>query len=165
MAIVVSDTSPIRALYHLNLLSLVGRLYGDLILPVAVDTELRTPLKHFPSIDLASSGEAAIRSASPASIARISKHRLDPGETEAIALAIEINADYLLMDERAGRRAADNLRIKYVGVFGVLIEAKRQGLLTHIAPLTARLRKELRFHIQPEFERTILATINETPEA
>ncbi|HUO08210.1 MAG TPA: hypothetical protein VM008_07925 [Phycisphaerae bacterium] len=46
----------------------------------------------------------------------------------------------------------------------MLIEAKRRGSIACVAPLTARLRKELRFHIHPDFERKTLAAIGETPE-
>lgn len=55
--------------------------------------------------------------------------RLDAGETEAIALAIEIGADALLLDEQAGRREATRRGLRVAGTLSVLDEADRAGLL------------------------------------
>lgn len=60
---------------------------------------------------------------------------LDPGETEAIALAVEIGADLLLIDERKGRREAKLLGLRTTGLLGVLLEAKKAGLLSSCALL------------------------------
>ena len=66
---------------------------------------------------------------------------LGPGESEAIVLAREIAADFLLMDERLGRSAAQRLGLRCVGLVGFLIEAKRRGLITD-AVGTAELLRE-----------------------
>ncbi len=57
---------------------------------------------------------------------------LDAGESEAIALAIQTGADLLLMDERLGREIAALFNLRMMGVIGVLIEAKRNGLIREI---------------------------------
>jgi hypothetical protein len=53
---------------------------------------------------------------------------LEPGESESIALALEIGADLLLIDERRGRAEADRLGIKITGLLGILVEAKRKKI-------------------------------------
>ncbi len=60
---------------------------------------------------------------------------LDRAECAAIALAQELNADRLLMDERAGRRLAQQLGLPVIGTIGILLLAKRLGILNEIAPL------------------------------
>lgn len=57
---------------------------------------------------------------------------LDLGEAEAIALAIEQNARYLLIDEYLGREIAQKLKIKVIGVLGVLLSAKEKGITTEV---------------------------------
>jgi predicted nucleic acid-binding protein len=126
--IVVSDSSPIRALNHLGLLSLCRDLYGSVIVPKAVEEELRRPTNTCPAIEIAGvpGFEIAIPRLKPESVGVPSD--LDAGETQAIVLAIELHADLLLMDERKGTKAARDMGLLTIGVFGVLLEAKRRGL-------------------------------------
>jgi predicted nucleic acid-binding protein len=70
---------------------------------------------------------------------------LDAGETEAITLAIELHADLHLMDERRGTEVARRLGLATIGVFGVLLEAKRKALIDRVLPYVDRLVIDLRF--------------------
>ena len=62
-------------------------------------------------------------------------NELDIGEAEAIALAVEIQADQVLIDERRGRLVASRLNLRYTGILGILVEAKSQGLIAEVKPL------------------------------
>ena len=59
---------------------------------------------------------------------------LDPGESEAIALAVEMRADFLLIDENLGRATALRLGLSITGLLGVLLVAKQQKLIPEVAP-------------------------------
>jgi predicted nucleic acid-binding protein len=59
---------------------------------------------------------------------------LDGGEAEAIALSLEIGADLLLMDENLGRETARHLGLRYIGLIGALVMAKRKGLINAVKP-------------------------------
>ena len=159
MSIVVSDTSPIRALEHLDLLRLIGDFYGQVLVPPAVAEELRHPRSGLKSIDIALLPIVSV--VTPKTVEEPLHLELDQGELEAIALALEIHADYLLIDEAAGREVASRLGLKVVGTLGVLIRAKEAGEIRAIKPLLESLEQELRFFISPQLRRTVLAITSE----
>ncbi len=72
---------------------------------------------------------------------------LDQGEAESIALAIEIGADLIVMDEREGRRAAQRLGVSVIGVVGILIQAKRVGVVAQLRPHLDALRHIAGFYL------------------
>lgn len=81
---------------------------------------------------------------------------LDIGEAESIALALELQAEILLMDERLGRQTAERLRLRYIGVIGILVQAKQKGLIDHIEPLLKALRNRAGFRISDELYMRVL---------
>jgi len=86
---------------------------------------------------------------------------LDPGEAEAIALAVEVSADLLLMDERLGRDVARHLGLRPMGVIGLLIEAKRRKRLQAVKPLLDTLRDRSGFRISEQLYARVLADTGE----
>ena len=63
----------------------------------------------------------------------------DTGETAAMLLYKELNADYLLIDDKRGRKVAKINQIVTVGSMGVLLQAKRAGLIPAVAPLLVQI--------------------------
>ena len=63
----------------------------------------------------------------------------DAGETSAMLLYKEIAADYLLIDDRRGRKVAKINQIRIIGSLGVLLQAKRVGLILAVAPLLQQI--------------------------
>ena len=151
----VSDCSPIRALHHLGLLWLCSQLYGLVVIPEAVERELRQATSTCPAVDISGSRGFEVRAvhASPGGLGVPTD--LDAGETEAITLAIELHADLVLMDERKGTEAARHLGLVTIGVFGVLLEAKRRGLIEQVLPRVDRLVTELRFFASPALRQRL----------
>lgn len=149
MAIVVSDTSAIAALAHLGLANLLQSLFNHVFVPPAVAQELKNPRGPRPVVDVALISYITIQA--PGDFTRVTQLRaeLDEGESEAIALAVELSADWILIDEEAGRRVAIGLGLQTTGVCGILVRAKRQGLVTSVVPLIDRLTNEIEFRITP----------------
>lgn len=132
--IVVSDTSPILNLASINRLGILESLYQKVLIPSAVYDELtRSASEAFP--DPPSYPWLVVASARDQARVRQLCGEVDPGEAEAIVLALESRADLLLIDERRGRRIATSLGMRVTGLLGVLAEAKRAGLIQQVKPL------------------------------
>jgi predicted nucleic acid-binding protein len=156
MPIVVSDTSPLRALAHLGLLDLLKTMFGEVYVPPGVVAELQIPRRRFPALDL--SGLASIRVQAPADAILVTEllRELDLGESQAIALALELEATTLLMDEAAGRGEAKRRGLNVTGVLGVLRDAKLTGLVPAVKPLIDGLINDLGFFVLDALRTQIL---------
>lgn len=147
--IVVSDTSAISNLFLVHQLHLLPAIFGQVIIPKQVFSELLILETDF-GYDLSSLKSASwleIRQVqSPKTVKRLKKV-LDDGESEAIALAKEINADYLLIDEHEGRQIAIDEGLRIIGVLGVLVQAKNNGLISLVKPVMDNLRGKAKFRI------------------
>lgn len=168
MTIVVSDTSPIRAFAHLELLPLLQDLYRRIIVPQAVAVELsRAPLGQVvvgPD-KLAELTFVEVRAVEPGmSLSRLLEE-LDRGESEALALALDLGADLVLMDERAGRSAAKREGLQVIGTLGVLLDAKRRGLIQSVEPLLDELQNNGQFFIGGPLREQILRAAGESGSA
>ncbi|MGI8982192.1 MAG: DUF3368 domain-containing protein [Pirellulaceae bacterium] len=161
MAVIISDTSPIRTLHHLGKIEWLKSLYGEVLIPPAVVNELEYPASQLAPIQI--SGISCLKVQVPASKARVDELRatLDLGEAEAIALAEELHADLLLMDEMDGRETAEKLGLAVTGTLGILLRAKQDGLCREIAPLIDRLRMELNFFVAPVLRSLVLQAAGE----
>ena len=86
--------------------------------------------------------------------------RLGDGEREAIALAVEVGADAVLIDERAGRRVAEEAGLKVIGTLGLLLEAKWAD---HISTIRAELDRllETSFFLNPQLYDQLLRIAGE----
>ena len=90
----------------------------------------------------------------------LEKGKLYPS-TEAITLAVEQNAQWLLLDEERGRTIAASYNISCLGSIGCLIRAKRIGLIPAIKPLLDAMQTEARFWVSAALYRTILKEYTE----
>lgn len=163
--IVVSDTSAITNLAAINQLKLLPTLYQRVLIPEAVYRELV-------NIEPTVPGSAEVQTATWLEVKAIanreivkrlqSEVRLDPGESEAIALVLEIGADLLLIDERRGRAEADRLGIRITGLLGILVEAKQKNLITAVKPLMDALIATSDFRVSSALYDQILNIVNET---
>jgi hypothetical protein len=156
----VSNTSPIFNLACINHLNLVREQFGDVWIPDAVDAELR----NVPDSAVLNTIEQARRAGwlrtrhtTNLSLVSLLTVELHPGEAEAIALALEIKAGYLLIDERDGRLLARQLGLRLTGVLGVLLRAKRTGRIQSLKAEIDALRTQARFFIASGLEKAILA--------
>lgn len=117
--IVVSDTSPLNYLVLVGAIDVLPKLFGEVYVPLAVIQELQHPRTPEPVKQWAQSPPEWLRISEP-SAAAPSAMGLDPGEAQAIALALEIHADAVLIDETFGRRFAKSQGLATFGTITVL---------------------------------------------
>ena len=147
---VVSNTSPISNLAIIGLLEVLRRQLGEIHIPPAVCAELlrlengnaRKAIE-----DSVSDGWIRMVELSNQSTSRALQESLDPGESEAIALAVEARAELLVMDESAGRAAARAQGIRVTGTLGILLRERKAGGIASIGEEMERLVREAGFYV------------------
>ena len=160
--IIVSDTSAINNLAAIESLYLLQQLYETIVIPEAVYRELTNP--NFPvagATEVQTLQWIQTRSVSDRTIIEALSNELDLGEAEAIALALELKADQVLIDERRGRLVAARLNLGYIGILGILVEAKSQKLIPAVKPLLDALRDRAGFWIAAPLYNSVLQLVKE----
>ncbi len=163
--IVISDTSVITNLAAIGQLQLLSQLYNQVTIPEAVYRELADIDPPVPgSLEVQTAPWIEVRQVTNYKVVKylMNEVRLDPGESEAIALALELNADLLLIDERRGRAEADRLGVRITGLLGILVEAKRKNLIVAVKPLLDALIATSEFRVSPALYKQILDIADET---
>ena len=161
MSLVVSDTSPLRALQHLGETDLLKQLYQSVLVPPAVARELASPRGMGAPVDVNALPFVTVRAPTDAAQVQQFRRHLDPGESEAIALAIEVRADAVLIDELDGRAAAAAAGLNVVGVLGILQRAKREGLIDEVRSRIDRLRNDIQFFVSDHLYDAVLRAAGE----
>jgi predicted nucleic acid-binding protein len=160
----VSNTSPLFNLASIGHLDLLYEQFQDIWIPDSVRTELR----QIPNsetrqlVDQAlHAGRIRSRATTDSGLINLLLRDLHRGEAEAIALALEMGAEHVLIDERDGRLLARQLGLKPLGVLGVLLRAKREHRIESVKGEIDALRTNARFFIAPELEQRVLALAGE----
>ncbi len=159
---IVSNTSPISNLAKIGQLNLLQQLYEIVLIPTAVYEELMDERAGETVITAVRSATwLTVKSVRNNELVVILRNLINFGEAEAIALAIEVNATRLLIDERLGRQAATDRGLKIIGVFGVLLIAKHQGLIVAVKPLIDALVAKANFRVSSQLYKDVLIAANE----
>jgi hypothetical protein len=158
----VSNTSPLLNLAIIDHLSLPEKQFQTVYIPEAVLAELRVNENLNGSNHLKAALEKGWLKVQPVqnkAFIKLLRRELDQGESEAIALAIEKQADLILLDEKEGRRIARTLNLRITGILGIAIKAFQNGDLESMSEFIQKLRTQAHFHVSPSLEQQILAQI------
>jgi uncharacterized protein len=160
--IVVSDTSAIINLAMIGRLDLLHQLYNEVIIPAAVYQEIVVQGAGKPgAVEVQTEPWFKQQAVVDAAFVFRLRRDLDEGEAEAIVLAQEISADLLLIDDQAARRHAARLGLRFIGLLGVLLEAKKAGLLATVKPPLDELISKAGFRVRPSLYQAFLASAGE----
>jgi predicted nucleic acid-binding protein len=140
--VIVSNTTPLIGLAAIDRFELLFQLFGKIYIPQAVYDEAVVAGRE------QGGAKQAITKADWIEVVSVKERELvtsllselDLGEAETIILAQELNADWILMDERKGRRKVTELGLNKIGTVGLLLKAKQMGLLDVIRPDLEQLR-------------------------
>ncbi|MFK7933199.1 MAG: DUF3368 domain-containing protein [Saprospiraceae bacterium] len=159
--VVICDTGPLSGLIQIGRLSLLKDLFQEIILPESVFLEVEKLEQFGISIDEIRAAEwIRIETPRPSVLHKELAGKLDIGEIDAIVLAIQEQADRLLIDERAGRKVAEEYGIGIIGTVGCLRDAKKAKLITNVKTELDKLI-ETGHWISPKLYNIVLKQANE----
>jgi predicted nucleic acid-binding protein len=144
--IVVSDTTPLNYLILIDAAQVLPALFGRVCAPTAVMRELSDRRGPQPVRAWASSPPDWLVVQEPTQIDQTLPKALHKGELEAISLAQELGADWILIDERKASRAAENCGLRVAGTLGILEEGGARNLIDY-EKARDRLVKETSFYV------------------
>ena len=152
--IVVSDTSPITALLKIGQVDLLQRLYGEVLIPEAVRDELSVRHPKLPDFI------QCVHVSNRDEVQRL-RMELDPGEAEAIVLVKERHADILLIDETDGRLVAAREGVHFIGLVGVLTQAKHDGFISSLHKVIQEIEAKTTFRLSEAMKISTLKSAGE----
>ena len=157
---VISNTSPLQYLYQLDLLDLLPALYGEVLVPAGVVSEIAAGcsrgvslphLEALPWLHVCEVGTPALLSLIP---------DLGAGEREVLALALEKPGALVILDDSQARRLAERLELGLTGTLGLLLKAKQIGRIDRVRPYISRL-ESLNFRLDDLTRLNILKLAGE----
>jgi predicted nucleic acid-binding protein len=161
---VVSNTSPLLNLAIIDHLLLLPQQFGQILIPQAVLAELKVDQALLGSSHLQKAideGWLVPQAVSNQSLVSLLRRQLHQGESEAIALAMELSAERILLDEKEARQSAKSLGLAITGSLGILLRGLNEGTVDSMQVATERLQREANFWIAPALLNQILQECQE----
>jgi uncharacterized protein len=160
--VVISDTTAICNLFLIRKLWILEKLYSNIVIPLIVfDELLRLEESGHDISEIKNATWITIGTVNSQDLFLVLSEILDKGESAAIVLAKEQNADLLIIDEIKGRKVAQKLNIPIIGLIGILVQAKEQNVVRHIKPILTELQQNAGFWISKDLYQTALKLANE----
>jgi len=148
--IIIADTSVLISLSNIDELSLLAKIYKNIVITPEVSAEFGEKLPEWITVEEVTDKKKI----------RLLELELDLGEASAIALAIEEENSLLIIDERKGREIAKRMGLKITGILGVILKAKKEGVLDFIKPIIENL-EAAGFWISPKLKTMVLEKADE----
>jgi predicted nucleic acid-binding protein len=137
---IIGDSSPLIALSIIGQLELLPKLYSRVVIPQKVWDEITVQGIGLPGVAAIGQLDWLIIEKSAPETVKPLAILLDPGEAEAIALAISLPESTVLLDDAQARRVAERFSVNRIGTLGILRRAKKAGLINAIKPYAVQLQ-------------------------
>jgi predicted nucleic acid-binding protein len=138
--VVIADSSCLIALSKIGKLFILNKLFGDVIIPNAVYHEVVVEgLQQTGAKEVSESSWIKIRTVQNELAVRTLRSILGPGESEAIILAVETSADFIVLDDKKARNQATELSLPVIGTIAVLKKAVEKGIITDFSSILDEL--------------------------
>lgn len=163
---IVADASVLIGLSAIGQLELLRERFPDgVLIPPAVWREVVEQGGERPGAQTVAEADwITVEEVVTDEIVQLLQEELDDGETEAIALAHQVGADAVLLDERDARRAARSLNVPVLGTIGVLVWARRTGRIVSLRSVLEALQVDSKFRISRQLYLQALAEVGELRE-
>lgn len=160
--VVISNSSPLINLSIIGRLNLLERKFSEIIIPEAVWREVVVDGVGKPGTkEVEQAGWIKVHDVKDRKLVISLKQYLDDGESEAIALALEMGAGLVLLDERDARDTADAFGLNVLGVIGILVWASKNQLIPALKDELNLLQEVARFRFSGELYRRALVEVGE----
>src|ERR1700758_3167890 len=131
----VIDSACLIGLERIGRLDILSQSFDTIFIPSAVEKELGRPVDWL-----------ILRPIQNKDTVTALRTQIDEGEAEVIALAMELKDVYVVLDDKKARRIAQEISLKVIGTIGVILRAKKKGIITEIKPILDKL-EEVGFRI------------------
>ena len=148
--IIISDTSCLILLYNIDELDLLQKLYQSITTTVEVANEFGLPLPAW----------IVVNQPHDKYYYKFLETLVDKGEASAIALAVETENSLLIIDDLKARKTAEKIGLNIIGILGVIVDAKNQGVINSVKPILEKI-KQTNFRISNNLEAIILTKAGE----
>ena len=141
--LIISDSGPIFSLAIIDKLHVLDALFDEIYIPKAVWEELTKDktTEYYPIIiDFFEDKVKEIAGFNDLTFV------MDYGESESVILYKELNANFLLIDDKKARAIAENFEIQCIGTIGILSIAKEKGIVDELRPLFESFIKNKRYY-------------------
>lgn len=160
--IIVSNTSPLTNLAAIGHFELLRALFGEVHIAQGVWQELNKGGRRHPGSQEVEQASWIYRhEVSNQTATAVLRRDLDLGEAETLVLALELKADFVLLDEHEGRSAAMRLGLRPLGALGILLQAKREGHIEEIRSRLDALRRQAGFFVGESLYMQVLEEAGE----
>ncbi|MBW4674606.1 MAG: DUF3368 domain-containing protein [Desmonostoc geniculatum HA4340-LM1] len=124
----VTNSTCLIGLERIGRLDILPQVFLPVTIPLAVQTEVGLSAEWL-----------TVQAVKNLAVVATLKTQIDAGEAEAIALAMELEDVFIILDDRNARRIAQQLGLKVIGTVGMLLRAKQKNVIAEIKPLLTAL--------------------------